>query len=65
MPAEGYLSVSVVTPSSADGDALSTALFCMTVEEGMALVATLPETEVMWTLSDGTRYTSDGWESMQ
>ena len=63
MPAEGYLSVSVVTSSSADGDALSTALFCMTVEEGMALVATLPETEASWVLSDGTRYTSDGWSA--
>ena len=61
MPAEGYLSVSVVTPSSADGDALSTALFCMTVEEGMALVASMPHTEASWVLSDGTRYTSDGW----
>ena len=63
MPAEGYLSVSVVTSSSADGDALSTALFCMTVEEGMALVASMPETEASWVLSDGTRYTSDGWSA--
>ena len=61
MPAEGYLSVSVVTPNSADGDALSTALFCMTVEEGRALVASMPETEALWVLSDGSRITSEGW----
>ena len=34
MPAEGYLSVSVVCRDSALGDALSTALFCMSFEEG-------------------------------
>ena len=63
MPAEGYLSVSVVTPSSADGDALSTALFCMTVEEGMALIAAIPNTEASWVLSDGTRYLSEFWDA--
>ena len=61
MPAEGFLSVSVLTPRSSDGDALSTALFCMSVEEGMALVASMPNTEAQWVLSDGTRRLSDGW----
>ncbi len=61
MPAETYLSVSVLTPGSADGDALSTALFCMTLEEGAALVASMPDTEVLWVMPDGTLHASDGW----
>lgn len=61
MPSEGYVSVSVVVKSSADGDALSTALFCMDLEEGMTLVERLPDTEAMWVLNDGTRYESSGF----
>lgn len=61
MPAEGFLSVSVLTPHSGQGDALSTALFCMSLEEGMALVASLPDTEAQWVLEDGSVFTSDGW----
>ena len=62
MPAEGYLSVSVVGGTSADGDALSTALFCMTPEEGLALVESLPDTEVLWVMSDGSRQQSSGFD---
>jgi thiamine biosynthesis lipoprotein len=65
MPAEGYLSVSVRTTHSGMGDALSTALFCMSVEEGKALVASLPDTEAQWILSDGTRLTSNGWSAVE
>lgn len=61
MPSEGFVSVSVLTKSSADGDALSTALFCMTAEEGLALVESLPDTEALWILSDGTRIESSGF----
>lgn len=62
MPAEGYLSVSVVCKSSADGDALSTALFCMDLEEGKSLVESLPDTEAMWILEDGTKVFSSGFK---
>lgn len=61
MPAEGYLSVSVVGTSSADGDALSTALFCMTVEEGRALLRSMGNAEALWILPDGTQIASDGF----
>lgn len=61
MPSEGFVSVSVLTKSSADGDALSTALFCMSAEEGLALVESLPDTEALWVLSDGTRIESSGF----
>ena len=57
-PAEGYLSVSVVCKSSAQGDALSTALFCMPFEEGLALVERLPGVEALWIFPDETRKAS-------
>jgi thiamine biosynthesis lipoprotein len=63
MPAEGFLSVSVLTSHSGQADALSTALFCMTREEGLSLVSSLPDTEAQWILSDGTVYTTKGWET--
>ncbi len=63
MPAEGFVSVSVLTKHSGMADALSTALFCMTLEQGMALVASLADTEAQWVLPDGTLYHTEGWES--
>ena len=62
MPSEGFTSVSILTKSSADGDALSTALFCMTYEEGLALIESLPNTEAMWVFSDGQEKTSSGFD---
>ena len=41
MPAEGFVSVSVICENSGLGDALSTALFCMTQEEGLSLVESI------------------------
>ncbi len=61
MPAEGFLSVSVVCKHSGQGDALSTALFCMPFEEGLALVESLPDAEAFWVLPDGTTRQSDGF----
>lgn len=63
MPGETYLSVSVVCPSSADGDALSTALFCMSPDAGLALVESLPEVEAMWVMRDGSRQFSSNFDA--
>jgi len=63
MPSEGFSSVSIVTKSSAEGDALSTALFCMTYEEGIALIESLPEVEAMWVTEEGTQKYSSGFRS--
>ena len=63
MPAEGYRSVSVICRSSADGDALSTALFCMPFEEGIALVESLEGVEVMWVFPDGEKRYSSGFSA--
>jgi thiamine biosynthesis lipoprotein len=63
MPAEGYLSVSVICKSSAEGDALSTALFCMSLEEGLALIDSIEGAEAMWILSDGEKHYSKGFDT--
>ena len=61
MPAEGFVSVSVICEDSGLGDALSTALFCMPLEEGITLVESMPDVEAMWLTEDGTKTRSSGW----
>ena len=63
MPTEGFLSVSVICKNSAQGDALSTALFCMPLDEGLALVESLPDVEALWILPNGTQRTSSGFSA--
>ena len=63
MPATGYLSVSVVCKDSGQGDGLSTALFCMSYEDGLALVESLRGVEALWVLPDGAQRTSSGFAS--
>lgn len=65
MPSEGFLSVSVVCKDSGLADALSTALFCLSVEEGMELIKEFPGTEAMWVSEDGTKTYTDGWKSFE
>ncbi|MBQ8836210.1 MAG: FAD:protein FMN transferase [Clostridia bacterium] len=62
MPGENFRSVSVICDSSALGDALSTALFCMSAEEGSALVDSLENVEAMWVLPTGEIKYSAGFE---
>lgn len=61
MPAEGFLSVSVICEDSGLGDALSTALFCLPIEKGLALVEAMPEIEAMWVTEDNVITVSSGW----
>ena len=56
MPAGYFASVTVITPDSGLADALSTALFCMSYEEGLALVQNLDNVQVLWIQADGTQY---------
>lgn len=53
MPEDRYLSVTVITESSAFADALSTSLFNMEFEDGFDFVEGLDGVEAMWVLSDG------------
>ncbi len=61
MPAEGFVSVSVICKDSGLGDAMSTALFCLSQENGLALVESIPGLEAMWVTDDGVRTVSSGW----
>lgn len=55
MPAVYFASVSVLNPHSGMADAISTALYNMPLEEGKALVESLPDTEAFWIENDGTQ----------
>ncbi|MBR4880396.1 MAG: FAD:protein FMN transferase [Clostridia bacterium] len=61
MPAENFLSVSVVCKDSGLGDAMSTALFCLSLDEGLALVESISGLEAMWVTADGERTVSSHW----
>ena len=61
MPSDRYRSVSVVCSDSGVADALSTALFCMDYDTGVALVDSLTDAEAMWVMPDGTQRYSDGF----
>ena len=65
MPARGFLSISIICESSADGDGFSTALFCMSLEDGLALVEATEGIEAHWVLEDGTRIKSSGFSSFE
>ncbi|MBO6011504.1 MAG: FAD:protein FMN transferase [Oscillospiraceae bacterium] len=59
-PSERFESVTVVTRDSGLADALSTGLFNMPLEEGLALVESLEGTEALWYLPDGRVVASEG-----
>lgn len=53
-PARNFSSVTVVAADPALSDALSTALFCMSYDEGRNLVSTLDGVDAYWIMSDGS-----------
>lgn len=61
MPSLRYVSVSIVCESSAVADALSTALFCMSVEDGKAVLDSFGEAEAMWVTAEGDIQYSQGF----
>lgn len=63
MPGTNYRSVSVLTKDSGLGDALSTALFLMSEEEGRRLVEGIDGAEAMWVYADGRQSYSEGFEN--
>ncbi|MBR1376816.1 MAG: FAD:protein FMN transferase [Bacilli bacterium] len=58
-PADNMASVTVISKSSKDADALSTILYLMDVDTGMEFVKDY-DVEVIWYLKDGTIKTTDG-----
>jgi thiamine biosynthesis lipoprotein len=63
MPADKYRSVSVICHDSGLGDALSTALFCMDIEDGTAFVQSLENVEVLWVFEDGKEIRTEGFDA--
>ncbi len=54
-PAESDLSqVTVINDSSVDGDALSTLCFILGYEDGLSFIESLPDTEAVFVMQDGT-----------
>ena len=53
-PARYFSSVSILADNSGLADALSTALFCMPYEQGLALIESLEDVEAIWVYADGT-----------
>ena len=64
MPADYFSSVTIIANDSGLADCLSTALFCMSYEEGLALVEKIGGVEVLWIYSDGTMKTTQGFDAL-
>ena len=62
MPANYYLSVSIVCKDSGMADALSTSIFNMPYDEGLKLIESLKYAEALWVLKDGTMKSTPGFE---
>ena len=60
-PAREVSSVTVYARDAALADALSTALFCMSYEEGERFLSRFENCEALWILPDGTVQKSDGF----
>ncbi len=63
MPSDYFTAVSIVTEHSGMADALSTSVYNMPYEEGLALVENLPDTEAIWILKDGEHRFSSGFQA--
>ena len=59
-PSTHYRSITVLCYDSALADALSTALFCMPLEEGKKLIKSFESVEVIWILPDNSIQKTDG-----
>lgn len=64
-PARHFSSVTVICRDSGLADALSTALFCMSYEEGRALVEKMGGVEVIWVTVTGDKLCTDGIAEMR
>lgn len=57
----GLTGVTILSVSSAQGDALSTACFLLGLNKGMELIESLPETEALFATTDGSVYKTSGF----
>ena len=59
-PAVGFASVTVYAADSGLADALSTALFCLTYEEGLTLLSAIPHADALWVTEAGEIKMTEG-----
>lgn len=64
MPSEYFAAVSIICQDSGMADTLSTAIFNMPYEEGLALIESLENTEALWVFKDGSMKYSEGFEAL-
>ena len=64
MPAAYFDSITVITKNSAMADTLSTALYCVSYEEGLKLAESLEDVEVLWIFADGTTKMTSGLSAL-
>lgn len=62
MPSREFASVTVLCSDGGTGDALSTALFNMSLEEGQRLIGSMTGNEAFWVFEDGRQVYSSGFE---
>ena len=60
-PADYFTAVTILRPDSGLADCLSTGVFCMPLEEGMALIESLEGVEALWCTKDGQVIRSSGF----
>ena len=65
MPADYFGAVCILTSDSGLADALSTALFSMSYEEGLAIVEKIGGVEVIWITLDGEIYKTSGIAALE
>ena len=58
----GLISVSIISKSGMDCDALSTTAFSMGLEDGMTLINSLPDTWAVFITEDMETHYSEGFE---
>jgi len=63
MPSDYFAQVTIICPDSGLADALSTAVFNMPLEKGLAHIEALPDVEALWVLKDGTMVSSSGFDA--
>jgi len=63
LPARGLISSTVLAPTATDADALSTAVFVLGAEKGLALVNALPDVEAVIVTQGGRVLTSSGLDT--
>ena len=64
MPADYYTAVSIICKDSGMADALSTSVFNMTYEQGLALIEDLEDTEALWIFKNGSMKHSSGFNRL-